>query len=330
MRLGAEILREPSFPESEFEQLKQEIITSTEQNRREPTRVAVRAFSRHLNPYPKEDVRYTPLPDEEIERIKAVTLDDVKRFYETFYGISNAQIAVVGDFDPAEVEKLATELFAGWTAKTPFARLENRFRPIPAADETFETPDKANAFFIAGMPLEMRDDDPDYPALALAVYIFGDGFLNSRLAVRIRQKEGISYGVGAGLQVGSLDRLGTFTVSAIYAPQNLARLEAAFKEEVERAVREGFTAEEVETAKTGYLQDQQVSRAQDRELASRLESYLYLGRRPTWDAEFEAKIKALTPEQVSAAFARYISYERMSRFKAGDFAKAKEAKATQP
>ncbi|QUV80980.1 insulinase family protein [Chloracidobacterium sp. D] len=330
MRLGAEILREPSFPESEFEQLKQESITSTEQNRREPTSVAARAFSRHINPYPKEDVRYTPLPDEEIERIKAVTLDDVKRFYETFYGISNAQMAVVGDFDPAEVEKLATELFGGWTAKTPFVRLESRFRPIPAADETFETPDKANAFFIAGMPLEMRDDDPDYPALALAVYIFGGGFLNSRLAVRIRQKEGISYGIGAGLQVGSLDRLGTFTVSAIYAPQNLARLEAAFKEEVERAVREGFTAEEVETAKTGYLQDQQVSRAQDRELASRLESYLYLGRRPTWDAEFEAKIKALTPEQVSAAFARYISYERMSRFKAGDFAKAKEAKATQP
>jgi Predicted Zn-dependent peptidases len=292
--------------------------------------VAARAFSRHINPYPKEDVRYTPLPDEEIERIKAVTLDDVKRFYETFYGISNAQMAVVGDFDPAEVEKLATELFAGWTTKTPFARLENPFRPVPAADETFETPDKANAFFIAGMPLEMRDDDPDYPALALATYIFGGGFLNSRLAVRIRQKEGISYGVGAGLQVGSLDRLGTFTVSAIYAPQNLARLEAAFKEEVERAVREGFTAEEVETAKAGYLQSRQVSRAQDRELAPRLASYLYLGRRPTWEAEFEAKIKALTPEQVSAAFAKYVSYERMSRFKAGDFAKVKETKATQP
>lgn len=60
MRLGAEILREPSFPESEFEQLKQQTIASIEQSRREPTDVAARAFSRHINPYPKEDVRYTP------------------------------------------------------------------------------------------------------------------------------------------------------------------------------------------------------------------------------------------------------------------------------
>ncbi|OYT73167.1 MAG: pseudouridine synthase [Chloracidobacterium sp. CP2_5A] len=325
MRLGAEALREPSFPKSEFEQLKQESIASIEQVRREPQNVAITAFRRHIAPYAKEDVRYTPLPDEQLEWIKAVTLADVKRFYETFYGISNAQIAVVGDFDPAEIEKLGNELFADWKAKTPFARIENPFRAIPPADETFETPDKANAFFVAGQPLEIRDDDPDYPALTLAGYIFGGGFLNSRLATRIRQKEGISYGVGAQLQAGSLDRNGLFLAFAIYAPQNLARLEAAFREEVERAAREGFTFKEVEAAKTGYLQSRQVSRAQDRELALGLVNARYLGRRPTWDAEFEAKIKALTPEQVSAAFAKYISYDKMSRFKAGDFAKAKES-----
>ncbi len=323
MRLGAEVLREPSFPESEFEQLKQEAIASLEQNRREPQTVAITAFRRHIAPYPKEDPRYAPLPDEEIDRIKAVTLADVKRFYETFYGISNAQVAVVGDFDAAEIERLGNELFAGWEAKTPFARLESPFRAIPAADETLETPDKANAFFVAGQPLEIRDDDPDYPALALAGYIFGGGFLNSRLATRIRQKEGISYGVGAQVQASSQDRNGLFIAFAIYAPQNLARLEAAFKEEVERAVQEGFSIKEVEAAKTGYLQARQVSRAQDRELASLLLNYRYLGRRPTWDAELEAKIKALTPEQVSAAFAKYISYDKMSRFKAGDFAKVR-------
>ncbi|MCS7080330.1 MAG: insulinase family protein [Chloracidobacterium sp.] len=323
MRLGAEILREPSFPESEFEQLKQQTIARIEQNRREPQNVALVAFRRHIAPYPKDDVRYTPLPDEEIARIKAVTLADVKRFYETFYGVSNAQLAVVGDFDAAEIEKLGNELFGDWKAKTPFVRIETPFQAVPPVDETFETPDKANAFFVAGQPLEIRDDDPDYPALVLASYIFGGGFLNSRLAVRIRQTEGISYGVGAQLQVSSLDRSGAFVVFAIYAPQNLARLEAAFKEEVERAVREGFTLKEVEVAKAGYLQERQVARAQDRELAPGLVNYRYLGRRLTWEADFEAKIKALTPEQVSAAFAKYISYDKMSRFKAGDFAKVK-------
>ena len=61
--------------------------------------------------------------------------------------------------------------------------------------------------------------------------MLGGGFLNSRLAVRIRQKDGISYGVGSGLEAQSLDSVGTFTANAIYNPENVNRLETAFREE---------------------------------------------------------------------------------------------------
>ncbi len=322
LRAAAEVLREVSFPSSEFEQLKQERLAGIEANRSQPQFVGFIAFNRHLNPYPKGDVRYTATPDEQIAELKAATLDEAKKFYADFYGASNGELAVVGDFDAKEIEKLATQLFGSWKSPRPFSRVVTAYKEIPPANQSFETPDKANAFFVAGMLLNLRDDDQDYPALVLGNYMLGGGFLNSRLATRIRQKEGISYGVGSSLNASPQDKNGQFIANAIYAPQNAARLETAFKEEITRALKDGFTADEVAAAKSGYLQSQQVTRAQDSALAGRLASYLYLKRTLDWDAELEKKIGALTPEQITEALRRHIDPAKLTIIKAGDFAKA--------
>ncbi|HXF04670.1 MAG TPA: pitrilysin family protein [Blastocatellia bacterium] len=327
LRLVAEILREPSFPAAEFDLLKQELLAGLEQQRSEPGAVAVRALRRHLSPYPRGDVRYVSTLDEEIEELKAVTLDEVKKFYADFYGGQYGEIAVVGDFDDREIATLLGELFGRWKNPRPFSRIVSVYRDVPAINQSFETPDKANAFFFAGMNLNVRQDDPDYPALVLGNYLLGGGFLNSRLAVRLRQKEGLSYGAGSELQADPLDKAGIFLGYAIYAPQNVARLETAFKEEIERALREGFTPDEIKAAKTGWLQAQEVSRAQERELVGRLAMYLFLNRTLAWDAELEKKIQALTPEEIVAALRRHIDPSRISIVKAGDFAKAAKSEA---
>jgi zinc protease len=322
LKLVAEMLREPSFPADEFEQLKQQFLTGIESQRSQPQSVAGTAYSRHLSPYPKGDVRYVLTPEENIAEVKAVTLDEAKKFYTDFYGASNGEVAAAGDFDPKEVEKMVGELFGSWKSPQPFARLVNIYKDIAPVNQSLETPDKANAAFIAGMPLNLRDDDPDYPALTLANYILGGGQLNSRLANRIRQKEGLSYSISSGLNASALDKTGSFSAEAIYAPQNVAKLEAAFKEELDRALKEGFTAEEIEAAKKGILQAREVSRAQDAELVRKLSSYLFLNRTLAWDAEVEKKILALTPEQVAAAMRRHIDPAKLTIIKAGDFAKA--------
>jgi zinc protease len=321
LRLVAEILREPSFPASEFEQLKQESLAGIEEQQREPQSVAGIAFNRHLNPYPKGDVRYTSTPEEDLAELKAATLEDVKKFYADFYGGSNGEMAVVGDFDAKDIEKLAGELFGSWKSPRPFSRLVAVYQDIPAINRSFETPDKANAVFIAGERLNVRDDDPDYPALVLGNYMLGGGFLNSRLATRIRQKEGLSYGVGSGVIANPLDKNGQFIAQAIYAPQNAAKLEAAFKEEIARALKDGFTADEVAAAKSGYLQSQQVSRAQDAGIVRKLAQYRFLNRTLGWDADLEKRIAALTPDEIVAALRRHIDPSKLTIVKAGDFAK---------
>ena len=321
MQLVAEVLREPAFPASEFELLKQEQLANIEQNKSEPTQIGFTAFSRTLSPFPKGDVRYVMTSDEDVAAVTAVTLDQAKQFYQDFYGASNATLTVIGDFDSAEINKLAGDLFGNWKSPRPFARVPSVYRDVAAVNQSFPTPDKANAIFLAGFNLKVRDDNPDYPALLLGNYMLGGGFLNSRLAARIRQKEGLSYGVGSGINISALDEYGRFTANAIYAPQNVEKLETAFKEEIARMLKDGFTAEEVEAAKSGYLQSRQVSRAQDNELAGRLNNYLFIGRTLQFDADLDAKIQALTPEQIIAAMRRHFDPAKITIVKAGDFAK---------
>jgi zinc protease len=321
LKLVAEVLREPSFPAKEFEELRQENLAAIEQQKSEPNALAPNVFQRHMNPYPKGDVRYVETFDESLAAYQAATLDEAKKFYAAFYGASNGELAVVGDFDEAAVAGLAAELFGGWKSPARFERVPQLYQDVAAENKALETPDKANAFFIAGQNLPLQDEDPDYPALVLGNYMLGGGFLNSRLAVRIRQKDGLSYGVGSQLQASPLDRAGSFTTYAIYAPQNAARLETAFKEEVARVLKDGFETTEVAEAKSGWLQSRQVSRAQDSALARVLATDLYIRRTLAWDAAFEKKVEALTGEQILAAMRRHLDLSKMTIVKAGDFAK---------
>jgi zinc protease len=325
LTLAAECLREPVFPASEFETLKQETLAGIEQGRSEPQQIAGNAFRRHLSPYPKGDVRYTPTTEEMIAEIQATTLADVKKFHADFYGASVGELAVVGDFDAREVIRLAGDLFGSWKSPKPYRRVPNAYREVTAVNKSFEAPDKANAFFIAGLNMPLRDDDPDYPALVLGNYMLGGGFLNSRLAVRIRQKEGLSYGVGSQFSASPLDKSGSFTTFAIYAPQNVSRLEAAFQEEIARVLKDGYEAKEIEEARSGWLQSRQVGRAQDAGLARTLAQNLYLARTLAWDADLEKKVQTLTAEEILSAMRRHIDSAKITIMKAGDFSKAAPA-----
>ncbi len=327
LRLVGEVLRQPAFDPKEFAALKQEELAMREQQKSEPSAQAMRAFNRHLSPWSKGHPRYVETIDEEIANLTATSLDDVKQFYADFYG-ANGEMAVVGDFEASDVRRIASEMFGAWKSVQPYRRIPLVYRDVPAANVTLETPDKAMAFFVAGQNLNLRDDDPDYPALVLGNYLLGGGFLNSRLAARIRQKDGLSYGVWSSLSADPLDRAGGFQAGAIYAPENRDKLETAVREEMDRALRDGFTADEVAKDKAGYLQSRQLSRAQDEELASSLANALFAGRTLTYDAQLEQKIAALSPQEIVAALRRRLDWNKMSVVKAGDFAKKKPSAAT--
>src|SRR3546814_16978161 len=130
------------------------------------------------------------------------------------------------------------------------------------SSDLINTPDKANAFYLAKLPLKLQDTDPDYTALYLANYLLGSSE-TSRLWSRVRVQDGLSYDVRSHMDASSYEPSGDWTIYAIHAPQNSKRLQAAVDEELKRVLKDGFTEEEVREGATAMLNFRKLAR--DRE-----------------------------------------------------------------
>jgi zinc protease len=174
---------------------------------------------------------------------------------------------------------------------------------------------------MAGTALKMNDEDPDFPAITMGGMVLG-GSANSRLFSRIRIKDGLSYGANAGFYLQTKDDSGAFYASAIAAPQNMPKVEADFQDEISRILKDGVTADELEKAKKTWLDQRALQRADESSLAGTLTGLERWGRTMDWDAQLEAKVAALTPQQVNDALKRHLDPATISIVKGGDFKKA--------
>lgn len=318
--LVADVLRKPTFADSEFTQLRSQQLTGIRGSMSEPGAVANEALSQHFNVFPKGHPYYAASFAERLALVEGLQRGDLQAFHRDFYGMgAGTTIAVVGDVDAEAVRTQLEGLFGEWHLPTPFVRIETPYVARDAAHARLPTPDKANATLVARQSLRMHQDHADYPALLIGNYILGGGGMKSRLGDRIRQREGLSYGVGSNFAASVFDDAGMFGVSAIAAPENMAKVETALREELQRIRSEGITRAELDDALDGMLRARRTSRANDPELVGILDSNLYIGRDMAYSAAFEEKLRALTPEDVRAAMERHLQPEALSVFIGGDF-----------
>jgi zinc protease len=318
--LFRQVLREPTLPTSELEILRQQQRSDLEQGLTDPQSLAVRKVQRTLSPYPATDVRYIPTIEEELKQLQELEPGSIRKLYTDFVGSQAGQLVVVGDFDAEPTLTTLRQMLSDWKARQPYERFGRR-GDIDVKGELvrIETPDKANAFFFAGHVSPMSDSHPDYPGLLIGNYIFGAGALSSRLGDRVRQKEGLSYGVGSALRASSLDERTSLSMYAITNPGNMDKVVAAIREELDRLLKDGVTMQELEAARQGYLQHQEVGRTDDGTLARILEDTLYANRTMAYYTDLESHIRGLTPETVIAAFRKHIDPKRVFTAVAGDF-----------
>jgi zinc protease len=328
LSLVGDILRHPRFDPAEFDVLKRQAITASESRMTEPTVLAGLAVRRALAPFPKEDVRYVPTLEEKLDAYRGLTIDQIRDLHSKQLSGQHGEVAAVGDFDPEQLAISLESILGGWTSTVPFKRV-----PLPAQTqvsgrvEEILTPDKANAVYYAGHHVPMRDDHPDYPAVIIGNYIMGGGALSSRLGDRVRQKEGLSYSVGSGINAHPIDERATLTLFAITNPEHRDRLVSVVREEIERLQQDGITDSELANAQQGFLQSEQLARTQDNNLAAVLASTMFAARTMEYYADMENRVAALTADEVNQALKKYIELERLIIVTAGDF--AREA-ASQP
>jgi zinc protease len=312
------LLRRPAFDAAVLEEVRREALTGLEQARQEPGALVSNALARHGNPYAPGDPRYAPTFDEQAQALRAVTLEAVQRLHAQLVGAGQAEFAAVGDFDAAAVRAALARNLAEWKAPVDYRRIESPLWAGAPARLVSRTPDKQNAVLQVRLPLPLDDSHADAPALRVANMILGQGG-NSRLWVRLREKGGLSYDVGSRIDWNPREPHSVWRASAIFAPANLGAAETALREEVERALRDGFTEDEVRDARAALLRFAQLQRAQDASLAGSLASQLDLGRTMAWSAQLEEAISKVTREQAHAALKRYLKPEAFVTGIGGDF-----------
>ncbi len=322
-----QILREPTLPQEEFEVLKRQYLAAAEEQRTDPAALAITRVRRAVSPYAKDDIRYIPTVDEEVDRYQAVTVEQVKDLYARFLGSQAGELVVVGDFDEQETVDALRAALSGWSTNESYARIPREYFPnVPGGLEIIQTPDKANAVYMAGLSFAMKDSNPEYPAMVIGNYVLGAGTLSSRLGDRVRQKDGLSYGVRSYVSADTLDARASLTINAICNPANIEKVNAAIAEEIDKLLADGITEEELARSKQGYLQQQQVSRTNDAVLTLLLADTLYAGRTMAYYAEQEQQINDLSTNDVVRALRKYIDPKKLVIVDAGDFSK-KEAAA---
>ena len=320
LELVADVLKNPAFPDTELAELRRQWLNNLDQQRDEPAPVAGRALNRHFDQHGPDHPDYTPDWDEAEARIRAVERDDLIAFHQSHFGFTpSTTISFVGDFNAEALRAQLEALFDDWTSATEHERIGTDFAPVEVSHMTLQLDDKASAVFIARQHFPMSEDHPDYPAMVLAGHMLGGGFLSSRLSNRVRDDEGLSYSVGGGFDAHPIDQIGTFSGFAMYAPENRERLIEVMFEELQRIIDEGFDGEELEAGRRGFLQQLNVQRSDDRRLNAILNSNLFLHRDIYHQAGYEARIQALTVDEVNAAVRRHFDPAQVSWVVAGDF-----------
>lgn len=319
------IVKDASFPEQELKEYQRQVSTSINNAMAEPSALASRALARHDNPWPQDDVRYTPTFQEEQRETAALTQQQLKDFHARFYGAGTMEFSAVGAFDAEAVRHALTKGVQGWRKAPDYERVPHPYRAVPPETFDINTPDKANAFYLSILPLEMQDTNPDFTALYLANYLLG-GSETSRLWTRIRVQDGLSYDVRSALDLSSFEPSGDWTLYAIHAPENSHRLLTAVREELQRLLKDGFTEEEVREGVHSLLNYRKLARSRDSALATTWINYMQLDRSFDWSAKIDRELSALTAEQVNAAVRKWMDPAKFSTALAADENKQGEKK----
>jgi zinc protease len=321
LKLAVEMLREPAYPQEDFDRIKTQRAKALELAPTEPNQLASERMNRHLSPFANTDAQYTPTREEQLLGTQQVTLPEAKKFHTDFYGANHGIFAVVGPVDVAAIQKQAAALLGDWNTSKTYKPLLVPFKKTDPINVKIETPDKANAVFMAGERFKLSQTDPDYPAIVLASYMFGET-ITSRISDRIRNREGLSYGANARLSVPAEGDAAMLTGTVSLNPAVGPKVESSFMDELKKVHESGFTAAEVDGAKKAYLESRMVGRSTDGALLALIVSHEQLDRPFKWDSDLEARIQALTVEHVNAAFRKHIDPTGVSIVKAGDFTTA--------
>lgn len=315
LQRAVETLREPRVAPEVLAESVHSRLTTQQQRKTDPTKVAVDRALRWMNggSFPKEFEG--PLSEDQVRALPVLTVDEVETLYRETLVARSAVLVVVGDFDPSSVRGV---IDVGWGPRS-YAGTGDTEAPSDTVPPQIreDVPGSDVGVALLAQRVTMSDEDPDFPALQVAMRVLG-GSGGSLLDRRLREQEGYSYETGASFHGLGPHGWGPLMVFATTSAQNVTAGLAALREETARFVSEGITPEELEVAKKHLVQTRATLLGRGELVCIMLTRAAVRGRTLAYDEQLSRRIEALTVEEVNAAVRRHLRPESMMSVIAAD------------
>lgn len=312
--LLGEIVMRPTFPATEVETRRGEIITLIRQDEDNPAAVAVEALMRMLygdaHPYGRR-VRGT------VESVESIDGPRLQQFHVSRFQPGSLSLAVVGDIDAARAVDVAAHVFGSWrpqpTQAPPVpdvpASSGRRVRVVPMMN-------KAQADIAYGFTTILRSD-PRYYAYWVMNNILGQYSLGGRLGDSIRERQGMAYYAFSSLDANVIP--GPLMVRAGVSPANVERAVASIDEELAKMAAEGPTDRELAESKQYLIGSMPRTLETNIGIATFLQTAEFFGLGLDYDQRLPGLLRAVTREQVLNAARETLDPSRAAVAVAGPY-----------
>ncbi len=290
----------PALPDRNFAIVQQQIAYALKGELQTPSYLTNRALGKAL--YPRDDPTQreaTPAT------VSALTLDDVKSYYQTVFRPDVTTIVVIGDVTADQAAASVGKWFGSWSASGPKPQTDLPSVPLNTASAvTVPNAERVQDAVTLAETIGVKRADKDYYALEVGDHVLGGGFYATRLYRDVRAEAGLAYTVSNSLDVGKTRS--TYTVDFGSDPQNVGKARAIIIHDLAAMQTTAVTPDELRIAKALLLHEIPLRESSEDTIARGLLSRSIDGL-PLDEPEIAARIyQTVTAEQVQAAFSKWI------------------------
>lgn len=299
LRIMADLLRNPGFPEEKIELAKRKEYTYISSRNDELFSIMGRELPKLIFGRDHPYSRHT-----EYASISSITPDDLNRFHGEFFHPDRMILTVYGDFRTGTVREILERLFGDWPRSAAPLPEDPPVSSSPARGVHFaHKGDATNSILIMGH-LGLLRSDPDFPAMAMVHEIMGGGF-SSRLLNEIRTKRGLAYAAGSSSGAG-FHHPGPTLFYVITQSDSVGVAARYVLDEVDRMLGEPFAVEEVERARESMLNSLVFSLSSRRAVLNRLAQYEFYGYPKDFLQQYQDAVTSLTADDLLHAARRRV------------------------
>jgi zinc protease len=302
--LVLDLVQNPEFRQNKLDLSKQQLASFIARRNDDVNEIAQRESTRLIygpdNPYARIPEYYT---------VARITREDLLDWHKRTLAAGNMILGIVGDFDPAVMERKLRDTFGKIAKGSPFPQTQVTFHD-PAPGIYFVEKDDVNQSTIGMLGLGIERRNPDYYAVEVMNEIFGGGF-SSRLFSNIRTKEGLAYSVGGGVGA-DFDHPGMLRISMSTKSGSTAAAIESLRKQINELIQGGVKQEEVKKAKDSILNSFIFAFDSRRKVLAERMAYEFYGYPADFLERYRAAIEKVTPADVNRVARKYIHPEKLA------------------